>query len=257
VTTAGTGSPHERQRPLRRLRPPICGRFFTSRGLGRELALDPFKRFLLARLAELARRLLDLLVELGELLLLRPVRELSSLRWRDLDLAGGKLRVTDSKTDAGVRVVELTPSLLDDLKLHRAEAGNPDADALVFATRNGTARDRSNVTHRVLVPAIERANVELQKAGRKPIESVTNHSLRRTFCALLYEAGASPAYVMQQMGHTSANLALEIYTKVMERKRDTGERMDALLRGADWAQAGTNPVVEVEAPPVVATRNPA
>ncbi|TML54098.1 MAG: site-specific integrase [Actinobacteria bacterium] len=31
---------------------------------------------------------------------------------------------------------------------------------------------------------------------------VTNHTLRRTFAALLYEAGASPAYVMSQIGHT-------------------------------------------------------
>ena len=35
-------------------------------------------------------------------------------------------------------------------------------------------------------------------------------------------------------------LALEIDTKVMERKRDTGARMDALVRGADWAQIGTS-----------------
>jgi hypothetical protein len=42
---------------------------------------------------------------------------------------------------------------------------------------------------------------------------------------------------MAQMGHTDAALALEIYTKVMERKRDTGARMDALLRGA---RMGTN-----------------
>jgi hypothetical protein len=26
----------------------------------------------------------------------------------------------------------------------------------------------------------------------------------------------------------------------LDRQRDTGERMDALLRGADWAQTGTN-----------------
>jgi hypothetical protein len=26
----------------------------------------------------------------------------------------------------------------------------------------------------------------------------------------------------------------------MERQRDTGARMDALIRGADWAQMGTN-----------------
>jgi hypothetical protein len=58
--------------------------------------------------------------------------------------------------------------------------------------------------------------------------------------SLLYEAGASPAYVMSQAGHTDAAMALEVYAKVMERKRDTGERMDALVRGADWARMGTN-----------------
>jgi hypothetical protein len=42
------------------------------------------------------------------------------------------------------------------------------------------------------------------------------------------------------MGHESAALALEVYSKVMTRKRDTGARMDALVRGADWARTGTN-----------------
>jgi hypothetical protein len=36
---------------------------------------------------------------------------------------------------------------------------------------------------------------------------------------------------MAQMAHTDASLAREIYSKVMERKRDTGARMDALIRG--------------------------
>ena len=45
---------------------------------------------------------------------------------------------------------------------------------------------------------------------------------------------------MSQMGHERAELALEVYAKKMERKRDTGERMDALIRGADWAPLGTN-----------------
>ena len=76
---------------------------------------------------------------------------------------------------------------------------------------------------------------------------------RRTFASLLYEAGASPAYVMAQMGHTSSALALEVYTKVMERKRDTGERLDALLRGADWAQKGTNDVTVADALSAVTT----
>jgi integrase len=162
------------------------------------------------------------------------VGELTALRWRDVDLAGGKLRVTDSKTEAGVRVVDLSPMLLDELKLHKADSERTGADELVFGTINGTPRNRSNISRQILHPAIKRANVQLKKAGRAPTEGVTNHSLRRTFCALLYEAGATPAYVMAQMGHTEASLALEVYSKVMERKRDTGERMDALLRGADW-----------------------
>lgn len=93
----------------------------------------------------------------------------------------------------------------------------------------------------VLAPTIARANKRARKAGKPEIQpGVTNHTMRRTFASLLYESGASPAYVMAQMGHESAALALEVYSKVMERKRDTGERMDALVRGADWARMGTN-----------------
>jgi hypothetical protein len=52
---------------------------------------------------------------------------------------------------------------------------------------------------------------------------------------------------MSKMGHTSAALALEVYAKKMARSRDTGERMDALLRAADWAQKGANGAEAVEA----------
>ncbi len=53
------------------------------------------------------------------------------------------------------------------------------------------------------------------------------------------------------MGYTSSALALEVYAKKMERQRDTGARMDALIRGADWAPTGTNAKNESEgvAPP--------
>jgi hypothetical protein len=88
-------------------------------------------------------------------------------------------------------------------------------------------------------------------------EGVTNHTCRRTFASLLYEAGASPAYVMSQLGHTSAALALEVYARKMERQRDTGARMDALIRAADWAQAGTNGAVESEALPTLETEEAA
>jgi hypothetical protein len=54
-----------------------------------------------------------------------------------------------------------------------------------------------------------------------------------------------------------AALALEMYARVMERKREVGARMDELVRGADWAQMGTNADPDAEPMPVRATKNPA
>ena len=45
---------------------------------------------------------------------------------------------------------------------------------------------------------------------------------------------------MDQMGHTSASMALEVYSRMMSRDRDTGTRLDALVKGVDWAPMGTN-----------------
>jgi integrase len=155
------------------------------------------------------------------------------------------VHVRQSKTDAGERVVDLSPELCDELLAHKAKAKFAAVGDLVFPTSTGRANNRSNVRARILAGAVERANKQLAKEQKPPIQNgVTNHTLRRTFASLLYETGASPAYVMAQMGHTSSALALEMYAKVMERKRDTGERMDALIRGADWAATGSSGVVE-------------
>ena len=112
--------------------------------------------------------------------------------------------------------------MLTELKLHKKDARFTDPTDFVFATRNRTMRNRSNVTRYVLKPAIGRANETRAKQALPPIVGVTNHSLRRTYVSLLYAAGHAPDYVMQQMGHESASLALEVYSKVMARKPDDG-----------------------------------
>jgi integrase len=137
--------------------------------------------------------------------------------------------------------------LLDELKAHKAGARFAAPSDLVFTTSKGTPLHRANISNRLLAGALERANIKRAEHGRPPIEGVTNHTLRRTFASLLYEAGASPAYVMDQMGHTSSALALEVYARKMDRDRATGARMDALIRGADWAQVGTKGTARVDA----------
>ena len=167
--------------------------------------------------------------------------ELCDLRWRAVDLARGGLQVEEGKTDASRRSIDLSPDLLDELKLHKAASVYSDPDDLVLPHQSGTRRERGNVRTGVLNATIVRANRKLVAAGRAPVqEGVTNHTCRRTLASLLYEAGALPAYVIAQLGHTSSALALDVYAKKMERQRDTGARMDALIRGADWVKTGTN-----------------
>src|SRR4051794_8533478 len=121
------------------------------------------------------------------------ISELTSLRWRDVDLARGKIRVTDSKTEAGHRDVDITPNLLGLLKVHRADAKFDALDALAFPTSTGRQRDRSNVLRDIVRPTVAAANVRLAAEGLQPIDvGVTNHTMRRTFASLLYEADASP-----------------------------------------------------------------
>ncbi len=62
---------------------------------------------------------------------------------------------------------------------------------------------------------------------------------------------------MSQMGRSSSSLALEVYARKMQRARDTGARMDALLRGGEWAPMSTSaqptdptfPAAQTKTPP--------
>jgi len=216
-----------------------------ARGRRRRLKSDsPRRQFLeaeqVAALLEAAgehRALLATAILAGGL----RVSELTALRWRDVNLAAGRLRVVASKTAAGVREVDLAPELLDELKLHRHRASVAAPDDFVFPTRQGTRRDRNAVRNRVLRPAIERANAALAERGRELIpENLTFHSLRHTYASLMAEAGVDAAYTMAQMGHADARLTLSVYTHVGRRREAGNARLGALLAGADWAQTGTS-----------------
>lgn len=73
------------------------------------------------------------------------IGEALALRWRDVDLASGRLRVGEAKTDAGRRTVDLSPALRDELAAHKAQARYSEPDHLVFCTRAGAPQNRNNV----------------------------------------------------------------------------------------------------------------
>jgi integrase len=157
------------------------------------------------------------------------IGEALSLRWRDVDLAVGRLRVGEAKTAAGVREVELLPALREELAEHKAGSRDARPDALVFATIGGTPQPATNVRRRVLGKAVEKADARLAAEGATPLpERLTPHSLRRTYASLLFALGRTAPEVMEQLGHADPKLTLRVYARAMRRDKGESERLRAL-----------------------------
>lgn len=180
------------------------------------------------------------------------ISELCALRWRDVDLAGGWLHVGDAKTDAGRRRVKIRGALRDELLALRGRHQEAEQTAYVFPTAGGGRQSPDNFRSRVLgrpacvkdgedvkgKGAVGRANEQLEADGQRPLpERLTPHSLRRTFCSLLYALGEDPGTVMDEMGHTDPALALRVYRQAMRRGKEEGAALRALVDGAP-ADAG-------------------
>jgi integrase len=158
--------------------------------------------------------------------------ELCNLRWRDVDLANGRMHIGCSKTQAGLREIPLLPVLRDELATHKAAADRAGPDDVVFPTSTGGLRDKDNLRKRVLAPILLRADELLTERGDPPLPAgVTPHKLRHTFASVLVACGEDPASVMAQLGHTDPKFTLRVYTHLM--RRDAGERarLRALVSG--------------------------
>jgi integrase len=98
------------------------------------------------------------------------ISEALAVRWSHVDLATGTLHVIDSKTDAGVRLVDLSPALPEELAVWRATSRHIEPDHCVVTTSTGRKHNPSNLRRDVLTPAIEAANGALAKDGIATID---------------------------------------------------------------------------------------
>ncbi len=160
--------------------------------------------------------------------------EVCQLRWRSADLHHKRLVIEQSKTDAGVREVDLSLDLLDELIAWRAESSPDGVDAFVFSTASGRPRDKDSVRERVLAPVMMRVNEVRAERGLPSLPKVTPHAPRRTYISLMLEAGAPLPYVMDQVGHLDSKTTLEIYAQVQKRVSRTKVHLafDELLASA-------------------------
>lgn len=177
------------------------------------------------------------------------MKELRLLRWRNVDLANGRISVanmpddTDAKTDAGHRKIKIRPVLQDVLSEYRAQTGDSDTNALVFPTATGNPHSASNV-RRTMRTICEAASDRLVAEGGVPLPKLTPHALRRTWASLMFAIGEPLTVVIAEGGWADAEVPLTIYGHAMLQDEGEHERLKQLVEGAEMppvvAQSGTN-----------------
>lgn len=181
---------------------------------------------------------------------MRP-SEACALEWRDVNLATGTIALRASKTDAGVRLIDLPVGLSEVLGELRARVGPVDGHAPVFTTRLAGRQNKDNLARR-LKKAIRAANAELESREITPLpESVSPYSFRRTYASLRaarwldaegnVQAGDDPIYIAEQMGHTDPTLTFRVYQRAVKRReRLDGEHLASFDEALEWARMGTS-----------------
>lgn len=165
------------------------------------------------------------------------IGELMDLKVAQVDLQRGRVKLADAKTEAGVREVEITLYLRDELieyVMDRRARGLPLAPSdHFFGTATGKRRDPDRFRDRILARAVERANVNRAAVGLPPLPAITPHSLRRTwatFCAMI---GRDPKWVAAQIGHVNPKFTFSVYQQVATRRYIDEQAVWTLMRFAD------------------------
>ena len=175
------------------------------------------------------------------------IGEALALRWSHVDLATGTLYVAASKTDAGVRSVDLPAGLREDITTWRATSTHTEPADYVFATSTGGKSNPSNLRRDLLRPAVEAANATLDESGIAVLDGLTFHAFRRTYASLRCVCGDDLRYTSSQLGHTDVRFTMATYAQATKRRdRLSGPHLKAYDRALDWARMGTNATVEQE-----------
>jgi integrase len=156
--------------------------------------------------------------------------ELQALRWEDVDLANGVIRVERSwdvregeiepKSRAGRRTVPIAAALRDFLVEHKQRHACGER---VFGRADGKAFDGPTVD--------ARAKAAWARAELQPI---TLHEARHTFASLMIAAGVNAKALASYMGHASVTITYDRYGHLMPgNESEAAALLDAYLARAD------------------------
>jgi integrase len=167
--------------------------------------------------------------------------ELLGLKWGDVDLErgvlrlrhalvreGGKVVLGDLKTPKSRRSVRLTCAAAEALRSHLerqlAEMERMgslyQSGGLVFGTKSGTLINPSNLRNRSFKPLLKRAG----------LPHICFHDLRHTCATLLLSQGTHPKLVQELLGHATIAMTLDTYSHFLPSMGDqTVRAMEAAL----------------------------
>lgn len=161
--------------------------------------------------------------------------ELLGLKWEDVDLETGTLRVrrtlttakggpvlSSPKTKTSRRTVKLSRRAADALRGHLQRqleeidtAGSlRHENGLIFASESGEPLDRRLVTTHRFKPLLKRAG----------LPQIRFHDLRHTCATLLLGRNVNPKIVSEMLGHASIAITLDTYSHVLPTMQDSAAR---------------------------------
>ncbi|MCL6516588.1 site-specific integrase [Alicyclobacillus sp.] len=207
----------------------------------RVMSKDEAKRFLDAAMHDQYYALFALLITSG----LRPA-EAYGLKWDDVDLRAGKIRIQRSlerrdrvwylkepKTPQSRRTVPLPHDVVDALKQYRLEqeqrklkAGeNYHEYGFVFTSENGEPIHHHNLVKRHFKPILRAAGLP---------EDIRLYDLRHTCATLLLLAGENPKIVSERLGHSSVTMTLDRYSHVLpDMQKSAADKLQNMLFGSE------------------------
>ena len=158
--------------------------------------------------------------------------ELLALKWDDVDLERGVLRVRrtltreggsyafgEPKTKKSRRTIRLTTGAVQLLRDHLSRQLEEmerigslyQPGGLIFATEAGTIINPSNLRNRSFKPLLRRAG----------LRQVRFHDLRHTCATLLLSKNINPKVVSEMLGHASVRITLDTYSHLMPDMQET------------------------------------
>ena len=168
------------------------------------------------------------------------------------DPHGARFRIPDSKTETGIREVQMSPDLVEAVVEHldrlRRIGGSTAPEAYLVPNLHGGRLNRQRVGQ-VVGEAARLASGHLTDKGLPPLPNTTPHSLRRTYISIaLLANNFDVKWVMGQVGHADSRMTLDVYAQLAQRVgRSHGRSFDRFVRKAKEQLSGLS-IGQIEAP---------